>query len=115
MAGWWMKLSCAEPLEGPLSVSILAVFPCPKSEYLKRTPRPIRWHTKKNGDVDNIAKAVLDAGNSILWLDDSQVAMLHVGTVIAAQGDAPSVRVEVHTLDGDPQCRINEESLTVAR
>jgi Holliday junction resolvase RusA-like endonuclease len=29
------------------------------------------------GDIDNLVKAVFDAGNEILWLDDSQIVELH--------------------------------------
>lgn len=111
-AGWWMQNECKTPLEGPLSVSILAVFECPMSERRKKRPRPLRWHTKKNGDVDNVAKACLDAATGILFFDDCQVSMLHVGTVIAAQGNGPCTKIEVHTLEGDPQCNTNAASLT---
>ncbi len=30
------------------------------------------------GDVDNIAKGILDAGNGILWVDDSQIMALSI-------------------------------------
>jgi len=30
-------------------------------------------HTKKSGDIDNFIKAVLDAGNGVLWDDDCRV------------------------------------------
>lgn len=80
--------------DDPLSVSIVAVFACPTTAHRKR-PVPRRWHTKAQGDADNIAKAVLDAGNGVLWNDDRQVAVLHVCKVIAAQGEAPYVLVTV--------------------
>lgn len=88
--------------ESALRVHVLAVFPCPTSDHRKRKPRPRRWHTKR-GDTDNIAKAVLDAGNGILWNDDAQVAVLHVEKVIAAQGEAPFVEIEVTPLTEEPK------------
>ena len=34
--------------------------------------------TKGAADIDNLAKAVLDALNGIVWTDDKQVTVLHV-------------------------------------
>jgi len=48
------------PLEGPVSVEIWA--------YLSGGKRP--------GDADNIAKAILDGMNCIVYLDDTQVVDL---------------------------------------
>lgn len=80
-----------------LSVDIEAVFPCPASAH-KKIPVGFRWHTKAQGDCDNIAKAVLDAGNGVLWDDDRQVAMLTVRKFVAAQGQLAHVRVRVEEL-----------------
>ena len=33
---------------------------------------------KRYGDIDNLAKAILDACNGILWRDDSQIVDLHI-------------------------------------
>lgn len=38
-------------------------------------------HTASNGqvgDIDNLAKSILDAGNQLLWVDDRQVRRLHI-------------------------------------
>lgn len=39
----------------------------------------MEFHTKgkRRRDLDNLMKLVLDAGNSIVWADDSQVVELH--------------------------------------
>ena len=84
-------------LEGPLFVSILAVFPLPKSSERKRTMPHREWHVKR-ADVDNIAKAVLDAANGVLWHDDGQVARLRIDKIVAAQGEEPRVVMEVGRL-----------------
>ena len=55
----------APPFEGPLSVTL---------HFYK----PIKTTTPRFGDVDNLVKAVLDACNNILWLDDRQITELHV-------------------------------------
>lgn len=33
---------------------------------------------KRYGDIDNLAKGILDACNGILWLDDAQIVDLHI-------------------------------------
>lgn len=53
------------PLKGPLDVSIRVVLERPKTTKLDM-PKP---------DWDNFAKAVCDAGNTILWEDDAQIRM----------------------------------------
>ena len=45
-------------LAGPVSINILVYRP------------------RKRGDLDNVAKAILDSLNRIAWLDDSQVVQL---------------------------------------
>jgi Holliday junction resolvase RusA-like endonuclease len=98
-----MLKACPAPLDGPLVVLMLAVFACPASDYLKRGIRPRRWHTKANADVENLEKALLDAGNGILWHDDRQVAVLHGAKIIGAQGEPPGVQVTVSALpDEEP-------------
>jgi len=82
------------PLAGALRCDILAVFTCPRSTWRKRQPRAAEPHAKKP-DPENVAKAVLDAGNGVLWGDDSQIADLRVAKVIGAQGEPPSVLVRV--------------------
>jgi len=64
-------------VDAPVSVTINLTFPRPPSHLNKsgvkatapRLPKP---------DVDNVAKAVLDAINGVAWEDDSQVAELIV-------------------------------------
>ena len=53
-----------EPLKKELSV---------KLNFYK----PINPTAKRYGDIDNLAKAVMDALNGILWADDSQIVELH--------------------------------------
>lgn len=84
--------------DGPVSVVIRAFHPCPKSDYRKRTPAPLRWRAKRP-DAENVAKACLDAATGVLWMDDAQVARLVVEQFTAAQGEAPRVEMEVRDLD----------------
>lgn len=43
-----------------------------------------RW--RQAGDIDNLAKSFLDAGNGVLWTDDRVIAELHVYRHRAAKG-----------------------------
>ena len=76
---------------GPVGVVIKATFPCPKKDHRARVKAPERWDTRLTGDVDNIAKATLDAANGLIWQDDRQVVQLTVSKVIAAQGADPGI------------------------
>lgn len=50
-----------------------------------------RMHHKKRPDVDNLAKLVLDAGNGVLYEDDSQVCDLHIQKVYGSPLDGKAV------------------------
>lgn len=60
------------PLDGPIRIDCIFVFPRPKSMIWKRRPMPRIPHTSKP-DTDNVVKAVKDALTGIVWRDDSQV------------------------------------------
>lgn len=84
------------PFEGPLLV-VLA-FALPKPKAAERGPR--RWPIGKNaGDVDKLARSVLDAlTDAAVFLDDGQVVHLTVrkdypGTIESGQQASPGVRV----------------------
>jgi Holliday junction resolvase RusA-like endonuclease len=51
----------------------------------------IYFPNERRHDIDNVAKSVADAGNRVLWRDDSQIHELHVYRRI----DAERPRVEV--------------------
>lgn len=63
------------PLLGPLSVSLRFRMPIPKSETKRRREAMAAGeiaHTIKP-DKDNLTKAIYDALNKIVWLDDAQI------------------------------------------
>lgn len=80
-------------IAGPVSVLVVAIWSCPKDERRVRNPRPRRWQTKSVGDADNVAKAVLDAANGIVYADDAQVAELVVRRYVGDQSEPPRVMV----------------------
>jgi Holliday junction resolvase RusA-like endonuclease len=61
----------------PLSVTIKLTFERPPSHRNKSGIKSTAPRLPK-ADVDNVAKAVLDAINGVAWHDDSQVAELIV-------------------------------------
>lgn len=46
--------------------------------------------SKKYGDIDNLAKAILDAFNGVIWQDDSQIVDLHITKNLA---DVPMIKI----------------------
>jgi Holliday junction resolvase RusA-like endonuclease len=90
----------ASPIAGPVSINFVAVMPRPKSMcgVSKRTGLPLKapdtyLHTGKP-DLDNLAKALLDALKG-WWLDDAQVCDLQASKAVAAFGEQPHWMVRV--------------------
>jgi Holliday junction resolvase RusA-like endonuclease len=93
-----MNISGHKPMEGPLRLHVIAVFPKPAS-WSKKKAAEIVWHTGKP-DGDNILKACGDALNGIVWRDDSQVA--HASIIKAYSEDSTAcLRVTIEPL-GEP-------------
>ena len=59
------------PFKGPLRLSIRFVFERPAARMSEEA------HISKP-DIDNLAKAVLDALNKVAWNDDSQISQLYL-------------------------------------
>jgi Holliday junction resolvase RusA-like endonuclease len=90
----------AEPLAGPLVLSVDFYFPRPKKHFLKaglRLGAPT-WFCSKP-DADNAAKAVMDALTQLgLWRDDAQVVSLIVRKTFGAAAQV-GARVTVASLE----------------
>lgn len=82
------------PLEGPLCISLVFIMPRPSRLRWKTKPMPREWHASKP-DVENIAKAVLDALTGLVWIDDAQVASLHCKKLYASGDEQPGAEVTV--------------------
>jgi Holliday junction resolvase RusA-like endonuclease len=69
----------ATPLETPVAVYIYINHAIPASYSKKRKESCLnRLERPKKPDLDNVAKAYLDAMNGIVYKDDVQVVSLHV-------------------------------------
>ena len=80
-----------QPFRGPLSVDISFRFPRPKHRGSRRCVP----HDRKP-DIDNLAKAVLDALTDIrMWHDDSQVFSLSARKVYCDAGSTPGAEITI--------------------
>lgn len=87
-------MSGREPLQGPLSVDLVAVVAVPQSWSKKRRAAALAGSElpAKKPDADNVAKAIADGLNGIAYRDDAQVVDLRVRK---RYGEVPGVRVEI--------------------
>ena len=83
-----------EYFEGPITIRLLFNMPVPKS-FTRKVKRQIEdglfQHTKKP-DLDNLAKAMLDALNGLAFKDDSQIVKL---TIEKRYHSCPGVWLEI--------------------
>lgn len=99
--------------EGPVRVVIVAFWPQPASA--RKAERPFRkWRVGKP-DCDNVAKAVLDAANGLVWNDDAQVAELRVYRIVGREGEAPRIEIVVDDAGALPQPLLQEENHLLGR
>jgi Holliday junction resolvase RusA-like endonuclease len=75
-------------LEGSVSVFIYISFSVPQSYSKRKREACLSGETKhtKKPDLDNVAKAIIDGMNGIIFKDDSQIINLHVTKVYAEVG-----------------------------
>ena len=83
-----------EPLQGPLSIDIVAVYQRPKSLCWKTKPMPREWKSSMP-DNDNVEKAVWDALKGITWKDDAQIADNRCRKLIADGSESPHLVVVI--------------------
>lgn len=73
------KYGNLKPLTGALIVEINAFFNVPKSYSKKKKAELMgKPNTQHNGDIDNVAKSILDGLNGLAWEDDTIVYDLHI-------------------------------------
>ena len=73
-----------QPLPGPVRLSIEFIFKKPQK------PKHQKYHVVRP-DLDNLTKSVTDAGNGVLWEDDSQIAELIAKKLYAVDGTSPRI------------------------
>lgn len=93
----FMAAKC-HSLVGELKASIMCYYPIPKNTNKKRLAMmqsKIILPTVKP-DLDNVAKAVLDALNGFAYKDDNQIVELSINKVYS---DNPRVEVEIKEIN----------------
>ena len=85
------------PLEGPISASVIAVYPVPVSASAakKREMYGGAVLPLTRPDVDNVAKLILDALNGRAYIDDSQIVSLTVSKRYAGEGEDAHTEVSI--------------------
>ena len=83
-------------LTGALIMEINAFFNVPKS-YSKKKRNELygRPDTAHNGDIDNVAKSVLDGLNGVAYDDDTIIYDLHIKKFYAMNDDDERVEVMI--------------------
>ena len=86
------------PLEGALSVSLRFRMALPKSMSKRERAAILAGERPYVGrtDTDNMAKAILDGCNAIVWLDDVQITRLFA---VKEAAEAPGVDIKVQPLE----------------
>lgn len=84
-------------LKGPLRLSVTFRFPVPKRLSSRDAAKMVGQPHYQKPDGDNCLKAIKDALNEIAWVDDCQIAEFRV---VKLWGYAPSVAIDVETMDG---------------
>lgn len=85
------------PIDGAVRVDIEFVMPRPKSMIWRKREMHSEWHTKKP-DIDNLAKAAMDALYGLAWIDDSQVCSLVIAKRIASGTESPSTEIRIKSI-----------------
>ena len=80
------------PASGEINMIIAAYFPIPKTASIKKKTMMLSGaiHPTRKPDLDNIAKAVCDSLNNIMYTDDSHVTAL---TIWKSYSEKPHIYV----------------------
>lgn len=92
VVAWEAKAQGARPIEGPVRMTVEAVFPRLTRHPKKRPGAPTKT-TKP--DWDNVGKLYSDALNGIAYDDDAQIVEGIVRKRYADLGEAPHVRIDI--------------------
>lgn len=73
-------MGSSKPLDSALEAFIHLTFPIPQSYSKKRAEACLAGQEKhtKRPDADNVAKAIIDGMDQIVFLNDSQIVSLHI-------------------------------------
>ena len=95
-ASAWQAMRAQKPLDEPLELRVLAVWPWPTSLSAKRRAPGVSTCKATKPDADNVLKIVKDACTGIVWTDDARVAVLRAAKLYS---DRPGLMVTVRPVD----------------
>ena len=83
-----------EPWGCPVGISLVMV--CKRPSNLRKRDVERGWcpYSRNRPDIDNCLKAVMDALNGHLYVDDRQVCEVHASKVYAALDEEPHIVVQ---------------------
>lgn len=86
-----------KPLDEPLAIRIDVTMQVPASWSARKRARALAGELLPTGrpDVENLSKSILDAGNSVIYRDDSLICDL---SVRKRYGDIPQAVLEVEPI-----------------
>ena len=92
-----MAMNGRQPLDGPLTVRVIASFPVPASWSARKRAAAVAGHIHPTvkPDADNILKQ-LDALNQVVFVDDKQVVAAMVTKRYSAR---PALRIEITPIE----------------
>ena len=87
------------PLDCPLTMELLFLMPRPGRLRWKTRAMPRCPFTAKNKDWDNLGKAVSDALNELIYVDDGLLWDVHVRKEFASGDEQPHVEIRIETTE----------------
>lgn len=90
-----------QPLKGAIKLAIRFHLPRPKKIIWKTKPMP-EIYSDKRPDIDNLAKSVIDGLTGIAFIDDGQIADLHLTKKYHAGDNEPKTIVIVENIKESP-------------
>ena len=97
-----------KPLKGDVKLTIRLKFEVPVSWSKEKKEKALNGEikpNKKNGDIDNLAKSVLDSLNGVIYEDDHQVNELEISKFYSETNE-----IAVHIFYEDEEDEEDEES-----
>ena len=82
------------PLDGPVRLDVVFIFPRPKAMMWKTKPMPREYKTTRP-DYDNLMKSISDAMNGIVFRDDGQVVSGSWAKFVAAGDEVPRTEITI--------------------
>lgn len=94
-----LSMRGADLFSGPVELKLQIFMPIPVSytKAKKAAARLGKLVPTKKPDLDNVLKAICDAFNGVVWIDDTQVVDCHVTKRFS---DTPCVMCQVTAIEG---------------